>query len=144
LAASNSEGPTAGNYYTILAATRTDGKPLLGTCSDDLAQPEPGKAKRRVIHAAPGVRKVDLYVAGTKTALINGVGFTDAPRYKEIDPAVLTDIDVRTADRKSSATKIGSINLAAGKLYTLVLMGGNRQEVTSMLIQDELVAATGS
>jgi len=141
--ATNSEGPTAGHHYTILALNGEDRKPMLDPISDDLAQPDPGKAKLRVIDAAPGVKKVDIYVAGTRNALIDGVGFKDATGYKEVDPAT-TEIDVRTAGSKSSATKIGNLSLTAGKLYTLLVMGGNGQQLTSTVIEDQLVPTTTS
>lgn len=136
--ATNSEGPSAGKHYTIVAMDGTNGVPIVDPISDDLAQPEPGKAKIRVIHAAPGVKKVDVYPAGTMKALIDGVDFKDATTYKEVDPQV-TEIDVRTAGSSTSAVKIRNVNLVPGKLYTVVLMGGNGQPVTSKVIEDQLV-----
>lgn len=140
--ASESKGPTAGSHYTILAVNGEDRIPVLDPISDDLAQPDPGKAKLRVIHAAPGVKKVDIYVAGTKTALIGGVSFKDATSYKRVDPVTM-DIDVRTSGNKANATKIGNVTLEAGKLYTLVLMGDHGQ-LTSTVIEDQLVSGTRS
>jgi hypothetical protein len=139
--ATNSEGPSAGHHYTIVALNGEDRKAMLDPISDDLAQPDPGKAKLRVIHAAPGVKKVDIYAAGTRDALIDGVGFKDATSYKEVDPTT-TEIDVRSTGSKSNATKIGNLSLAAGKLYTLLIMGGNGRPVTSTLIEDQLIPAT--
>jgi hypothetical protein len=141
--ASNSEGPTAGKHYTIVAVNGTDGKAMLNPISDDLAQPDPGKAKVRVIHAAPGVDKVDVYPVGAKDALIGGVAFKDATGYKEVDP-VLTEIDVRSDGSKTSVLRVRNLNLAPGKLYTLVVMGGNGQPLTSNVIEDQLLPSVAS
>lgn len=141
--ATNSEGPTAGKHYTVVAVNGTDGMPMLNPISDDLAQPDPGKAKVRVIHAAPGVKKVDVYAAGSKDALIDGVDFKDASSYKEVDP-VLSEIDVRTSGSKASAVKVRNLNLAPGKLYTLVVMGGNGQPLTSKVIEDQVIQTVAS
>jgi Domain of unknown function (DUF4397) len=84
------------------------------------------------------VKKVDVYPAGSKDALIDGVDFKDATSYKEVDP-VLTEIDVRATGSKNSAVVVRNLNLAPGKLYTLVVMGGNGQALTSKVIEDQLV-----
>jgi hypothetical protein len=139
----NSESPTAGKHYTVVAMDGVNGSPILAPVSDDLAQPDPGKAKVRVIHAAPGVKKVDIYPAGSKKAILDGVDFKDATDYKEVDP-VLTEIDVRTEGGKGSAVTIRNVALQAGKLYTLVLMGGNGEPVTSKIIEDQLVQSVAS
>ena len=141
--ASNSEGLTAGQHYTVLATTGENHKAILEPISDDLAQPDPGKAKIRVIHAAPGVKKVDVYVAGTDKALVDGVGFKSATGYKEVDP-VATEIDLRTTGSKNNAERIGNLSLAAGRMYTLVVMGGNGQPLSSTVIEDRLEPARTS
>jgi hypothetical protein len=141
--ATNSEGPTAGKHYTIVAMNETNGKLVLNAISDDLVQPEPGKAKVRVIHAAPGVKKVDVYPAGSQSALIDGVDFKDATSYKEVDP-VLTEIDLRVVGSKASAVRARNLTLSPGKLYTLVVMGGNGQPLTTKVIEDQLVQTVAS
>jgi hypothetical protein len=139
----NSESPTAGKHYTVVAMNGPSGLPMLNPITDDLVQPEPGKAKIRVIHAAPGVKKVDLYSAGNRDALIDGVEFKDATSYREVDP-VLTEIDVRTAGSNTNAVRIRNLSLAPGKLYTLVLMGGNGRPLTSKVIEDQLLQSAAS
>lgn len=141
--ATNSEGPTAGKHYTIVAVNGTNGTPILNPITDEIAQPDPGKAKVRVIHAAPGVKKVDVYPAGSKDALISGVDFKDATSYREVDPGT-AEIDVRPTGSKTNTVKLGDLNLAPGKLYTLVIMGGNGQPVTSKVIEDQLVTTAAN
>jgi hypothetical protein len=141
--ASNSESPTAGQHYTVVAMNGVNGSTILSPVSDDLAAPDAGKAKARVIHAAPGVKKVDIYPAGSKKAILDGVEFKDATSYKEVDPQV-TEIDVRTEGSKSSDVTVRNLNLEPGKLYTLVLMGGNGEPLTSKVIEDRLVQSVAS
>jgi hypothetical protein len=141
--ATNSESPTAGQHYTVVAMNGVNGSAMLNPVSDDLAAPEAGKAKVRVIHAAPGVKKVDIYTAGSEKAILDGVAFKDATNYKEVDPQV-TQIDVRSGNSKASAVTIRNLNLVAGKLYTLVLMGGNGEPLTSKVIEDQLVQSVAS
>jgi hypothetical protein len=142
--ATNSEGPTAGKHYTIVAMSGPNGLPTLVPIADDLAQPDPGKAKLRVINAAPGVNKVDVYPAGSKSALVDGVDFKEATNYKEVYP-VPAEIDVRSkgADRNQDV-KVRDLSLAPGKLYTLVVMGGNGQPLTTKVIEDQLVQTVAS
>lgn len=141
--ATNSEGPTAGKHYTIVAMNESNGKLVLNPISDELAHPTPGKAKVRVIHAAPGYKKIDVYPAGSREALIDGVDFKEATSYKEVDP-VLTEIDLRTEGSKSSAVKLRNLSLAPGKLYTLVVMGGSGKPLSSKVIEDQLVQQVAS
>jgi hypothetical protein len=141
--ATNSEGPTAGKHYTIVAMNEANGKLVLNPISDDLEQPNPGKAKVRVIHAAPGFKKIDVYPAGSRDALIDGVDFKEATGYKEVDP-VLTEIDLRTEGSKSSAVKLRNLSLVPGKLYTLIVMGGNGKPLSSKVIEDQLVQHVAS
>ncbi len=150
--ATNNDSPFAGKHYTIVAMNGPDGTPTLSPISDDLVQPDPGKAKVRVIDAAPGVKKVDVYPVGGKAlgnkalgnkALIDGIDFKEATGYKEVDP-ILTEIDVRTGGSKTSVLKVRNLNLAPGKLYTLVVMGGNGQPLTSNVIEDRLLQDVAS
>lgn len=141
--ATNTEGPSAGEHYTIVAMNGTDGSTTLNPISDKLETVEPGKAKVRVIHAAPGVKKVDVYAAGNKDALIDGVSFKDATSYKEVDP-VLTEIAVRSTGSKNNALTVRNLSLQSGKLYTLVIMGGNGQPLTTKVIEDQVLRSVAS
>ena len=108
-----------------------------------MASPDPGKAKVRVINAAPGAKKVDIYPAGSKDAILDGVGFKDATGYKEVNPTV-TEIDVRPQGDKANAVTVRNLTLEPGKLYTLVVMGGNGQPLMSRVIEDQLVQSVAS
>jgi len=140
---SNSEGPTAGQHYTVIAMNGTNGKPILDPVMDNLTQPSSGKAKVRVIHAAAGAKKVDICRAGRKDAIIGGVAFKDVTSYKEVDPTV-TEIDVRATGSRSGATTLRNLTLEPGKFYTLVVMGGRELPVTSKVIEDQVLQNVAS
>jgi len=138
----DSEGPSAGSHYTVVAMMKEDGKPALNVISDDLDRPTPGKAKIRVIHTAPGVGDVDVYPINGKDALISGVGFAKAASYKEVDPGI-TELDVRRHGSKRDELKVKDVHLDPDKLYTVILMGGKGQPLTANVIEDQLVNSVG-
>lgn len=139
----NDEDPSAGLHYTIVAMNGTDGQTILSPVRDKIAEIAPGKAKVRVIHAASGVKKVDIYPAGTNEPLVDGVAFKEATGYKEVNP-VLTEIALRTTDSKSGAVTLRNLTLEPGKLYTLVIMGGNGQPLVSKVIEDQVMQSLAS
>jgi len=137
--ASNSEGLSAGKHYTVLAVTDRNGKANLNVVNDDLSAPPAGKAKVRVLNAAPGMGDVDLYARGTKNALISGAGFNHATNYKEVDP-ITTELDIRGKGGKKNETPVQQMNLAPDKSYTIIVMGGEGQQpVTAKTVEDQLV-----
>ena len=141
--ATNSEGLTAGKHYTIVGEMKTDGKATLNPIEDDLTRPTPGKVKVRVIHAASGVPKVDVYPLAGKDALISGVSFNDVTGYKEVDP-MMTELDIRPFGSKKDEATIQNVNLMADKLYTIIVMGGNGRPLKTQVIEDQLTEQAAS
>jgi hypothetical protein len=136
--ATNIEGPSAGKHYTVLAVNQSDGVPALSLIEDDLAAPAAGKAKVRVIHAGLGVGEVDIYRAGSATALIGGVAFNRASAYKEVDPT-MAELDIRRYGKRKDEIEMKGIQLMADKLYTIVLIGAPGRRLTSEIIEDQLL-----
>jgi hypothetical protein len=120
--ATNSEGLSAGDHYTVLAVTEKDGTFKLDPINDHLTPPSPGKAKIRVINLAPGVKDVDLYSSAKNDSIISGAGLDEPTDYKEVDPADAT-LNVRNAMRKKEGVPVKDLNLEAGKLYTIIVFG---------------------
>ena len=142
--ATNSEGLSGGKHYTVLAVAKSDTNPLkydLTVFNDDLSAPDPGKAKVRVIHAAPGAKDVDIYSKNSGDALITGASFDHATDYKQVDPATV-ELDVRQTGSKKNELKVQDLKLSAGHLYTILLMGGNGHALTSDVVEDQLVGTT--
>ena len=99
----DSEPETEGHRYTVLALEKS-GKFTLTVIPDQLKPPAPGKAKLRVIHAAPGA------------------DFGRFTEYKEVAP-----------------TTEEHVKLEAGKLYTIVWLGGEGKPPSAKVIEDELI-----
>jgi hypothetical protein len=127
----------AGRRYTVLAVNE-DGKPALTVITDNLTPPASGKAKVRVIHAAPGIDKLDIFRSGEEDSIFQGVGFALVTQYKEADPGDAA-LAVRKRGSKTDALRVKSVKLEAGKLYTIVLLGGEGKPLTCKVIEDELL-----
>ncbi|MEO8027037.1 MAG: DUF4397 domain-containing protein [Bryobacteraceae bacterium] len=133
----NSESPTAGMHYSVLAISDKDGKYSLKVLDDDLSRPAAGKAKIRVVHAAAGLNKVDVYPVNSKEALLSGVDFDSATSYKEVDPGTM-ELDLRIAGSKKNLHNIKEVRLDPGKLYTVIIFGGPAS-ITAKVIEDQLL-----
>jgi hypothetical protein len=107
----------------VIAYEDEKGKPTLRVVNDDESAPSAGKAKIRLIHAAPGMEAINLYRAGTKNKLASESRFTSASTWQEVDP-VKGPFEIRTSDPKSGRVRVPDLHLEAGRLYTLVVKGG--------------------
>ena len=169
----NSEGLSDGTHYTVVAMVGKDGKQKLNVINDNLAEPASGRSKVRVINAtaeevdvlSPVDRKegsADRMRTPPATDRANnrdhttdanwdkwfgGVNADSSTSYKEVDP-VNTTLDVRpssgvTHNRPAGPAVKVPIDLAAGKMYTLVVTGrGNALDVIK--ITDELVGGAAA
>lgn len=121
--ATNSEALSDGQHYTIVTLPLDNGGPTLRAIRDDLAAPDAGKAKVRVIHAAANVGEVDVFTAGRKLELFDGVDYNEATGYKQVDPLQGT-LEVRKEDAANQGgvvLRVPNVNLQAGGLYTLIV-----------------------
>jgi len=120
----NSEGLSAGKHYTVVAWEDEDGKPVLRAFNDDESAPADGKAKVRIIHAAPKMEPVSLYAAGHKDKLAGESRFSASSTWQEVDP-VSGALEVRAGDGKNAVhAAVPAGGIEAGKLYTFVVQGG--------------------
>ena len=119
--AKNNEGLSGGKHYTVIAYDDKDGKPALRVVNDDESAPDSGKAKVRIIHAAPGLEALNLYVAGTKSKIASESRFTTSSNWQQVDP-VKGSLTLRTSDKR--AVQIPDVQLEPGKLYTFIVNGG--------------------
>lgn len=129
--AENREALMGGRHYTAVAVASTDkDEPAeLRVFTDDLVPPDSGKAKVRIIHAAQGVKEVDVFAKDKNDPLFGGVNFQTETRYQEVDP-MNTTIQVRPQNEKRTLVNLPNVQFEAGKIYTLIVTGtGNRLEV---------------
>jgi hypothetical protein len=134
--ASNNEGLWDGRHYTLVAMQKDDGTVTLHAMNDDLAAPDAGKTKVRVMNAAPKNDDLDFYAAGKNDEIFDGVDFNSVTDYKEIDP--VTGLEVRKDNQKAAALRIGDLAMTPGKMYTIIVTGGPGMKLDSIKIEDQL------
>lgn len=140
--AENSEGLDDGDHYTVVALPGEGANAAaLRILEDDLKAPSSGKARVRVIHASPDAGEIDVYVQGRDDKLFDGINFQSEAGYSDIDPVSGTLI-VRPEGRSETLLTIPNVNLAAGKIYTVVVTGrarGGKLEVIT--VEDQVGGA---
>jgi len=122
--ATNSEGLSAGKYYSVIAFDDRSGKASLRVVNDNESAPDPGKAKIRLIHASPEMEGLKLYAKGRKDEIATQSRFTTGSNWQEVDP-VTGPLELRSSDKKTGSVRIPNVTLEAGKLYTFVVRGGD-------------------
>lgn len=140
--ATNSEGLTAGEHYTIVAERKgaKDADYTLEALNDDFKVPADGKAKVRVVNAAVGLGKID--VVGPDGKMFGGVGEVSSTSYKEVDPTSGT-IEVRRNDKSVDALRIPNMRFDPGKMYTILIVGGAGQRLEAIPVTDQLTPPSG-
>ncbi len=139
--ASNTETMRDGGRYTIFALPDRDGGASLKITRDELA-PEAGKARIRVVHAAPGLDDVDVMMSGQKDALFDDVDYGSEAGFKDVAPGNASFV-IRHKDRDLAVANLKAMTLKAGSAYTIVLIGRPGGKVEAMSFTDEMVGANG-
>ncbi len=139
--ATNSEGLSAGQHYTIVAE-RKDGKNqyTLDALNDDFKMPAEGKAKVRVVNAAVGLNKID--VVGPDGKILTGVGSDSSTSYKEVNPMQGT-LEIRRSDKAVDVLRVPNMTISPGKLYTIFIVGGAGQKYEAIPVTDQLTSPAG-
>jgi hypothetical protein len=136
----NNEGLFAGRHYTLIAIHNKDGSTTLRAVSDDLDSPSAGKAKIRMINAAPNTGELDLVQArDRKTEVFDGVNFDSPTSFKEVDPG---NLEVRRDDAKAPALRLPPVVVHPDKFYTVIVTGD--QLVEEIRIEDQLGQQTAA
>jgi hypothetical protein len=117
--AENTETLADGSRYTIVALPGDNGHASLHVMRDEVI-PDAGKARIRVINAAPDLGDVDVAVGSTRNALFDKVGFGHEAGPKDVDPVSMA-IAIRNAH--NAPVRVHTMTLAAGRSYTIVLAG---------------------
>jgi hypothetical protein len=110
----------SGADYTIVAVGKVaEIRPLV--LEDNNAAPASGKAHVRVIHASPDAPAVDVAVTGGPV-LFSSLSFPNAAGPSPVDAGTY-DLEVRAAGTTTVALPISDVELAAGKIYTVLAVG---------------------
>ena len=145
--ADNNEAMADGHRYTLVALPEEKGKGAQLKAFRDEVVPEAGKAKVRVIHAAPNFGEVDVQIAGHKDALFEDIDFGHEAGYKEVDPQSGTLQLRRDGGENAKAVKVidaGRMQFEAGRAYTLVVAGANPARPDVIKFVDEPMGGQSS
>jgi len=119
--ATNEEVLVDGNRYTAFLISEDLSRSTLRIVKDEVI-PDSGKARIRVVHAAPGAPELDISVVGQTDKLFSGVGFKSEAGYKDLTP-VNVALEVRAKDASKVLLRIPAMELRAGAATTIVLTG---------------------
>ena len=110
--------------YTVIATNLLASiEPLV--LEDDLAAPAAGNIKLRLVHGAPNVGQVDIYITApgadlaTATPNLTAVPFKGASDYLEV-PAGNYQVRITPTGTKTVAIDTGALTLAAGQIRTAI------------------------
>ncbi|UJA18784.1 DUF4397 domain-containing protein [Thermoleophilia bacterium SCSIO 60948] len=120
----------AGESYTVVALAKGDSAELR---SYEDAAAKPGKARVRMIHAAPEFGEPDIVIDGQPVA--EGVRYEQAVGYLTVNPGTYS---VSLDDPKSGKPVLGpqDVSLAAGSAATAFVVGSRGEEPRIVLAQD--------
>jgi len=141
--ANNSEMIVGGRHYSLVAFPgKDDDRADVKMITDDIAEPEAGKARIRVINATPDVDQIDIVAKGSTDAMFDDVAFREASGYKDIDPAV-SGLELRAEDGKRVLAQ-PAVTFEAGRNYTIVVAGKTEgsPRLRAIVIEDRLMSQT--
>ena len=133
---------TKNKDYTVLAVdTLANITPLL--LQDDNTPPAAGNIKLRLVHAAPSVAGVDIYVGAPGSGVGGSPTLTNVPfkgfsDYLEV-PAGSYQVYITPTTSKTIAIDSGSLALTAGQIRTAIaldLPGGGGVQPTPIVLSD--------
>lgn len=113
-----------GNRYTVFLIAEDVSKRVLRIVRDDVV-PEVGKAKIRVLHAAPGGPALDVMATNGLMNLFSNVGFKDEAGYTDVSPAKV-DLEFRGREGGRVLLRVPELDLQPGTATTIVITGGSR------------------
>jgi len=131
----NREILTDGHRYTLIVLRSEDGTAYETKVIKDAIENEVGKARLRVINAAPGVGEVQVYQrSGEK--VFGDVDYGDDDGFKSLAPWTGM-LDIKSKDDKTTLYSTKAMTLEAGKSYTVVLTRSANGKVEAFWFEDQ-------
>ncbi len=127
-----------GNRYTVVLVAKDVATRVLRVEKDDVI-PDSGKARVRVIHAAPGGPEFDIAVTGAKDKLFSGLNFESTAGYKDVTPAKV-DLDFYAKGTTKSLLHITGLDLKRSTATTIVVTGAGK--LSWFMFTDAMMAKT--
>lgn len=113
-----------GLRYTAFVITEDVSKRGLRVVQDDVI-PDSGKARLRVIHAAPGGPEFDVRSVTSADKLFAGVNFSTEAGYLDLEPALMA-FELRAAGKEPVLLRIPTMQLRPGTATTIVITGAGK------------------
>lgn len=113
-----------GSRYTVFLIAENLAKSTLRVVHDDVI-PDSGKARLRVVHAAPGGPALDVSIVGATDKLFSGVNFASAAGFKDLAPGTVT-LELRAKDSPKSLFRLPAMELERGTATTIVITGASK------------------
>lgn len=113
-----------GNRYTVILIAEDVSKSTLRVIKDDVIA-DSGKARLRVLHAAPGGPEFDISIKGATGKLFEDVGFKKEAGYKDLSPSIVT-IEFRAKGESKVLLTVPKLDLQQGTATTIVVTGAGK------------------
>ena len=123
-----------GNRYTIVALADRSGGMSLRVIRDQLL-PDSGKARVRLIHAAPHVDRIAVAMTGHRDPLFADVEFGAEAGFRDILPSTAGFL-VRGESQGKPLVRMPSMALTAGTAYTFILTARPNGELAMISFSD--------
>ena len=141
--AEETEQLDAGGHYTALIMPGEEGGPaaVLKVFKDPMDAPDDGKAALRVVHAAGDAGRVDVQIQGRADPLAGGFEFQQVSEFVTLEPGAAR-VELRPAGRSETMFRLPDLQLVAGGMYTVVIVGRARTEppLEALVIEDRIAS----
>lgn len=113
-----------GERYTAFVISQDVSRRSIRVVRDDVI-PDSGKARLRVVHAAPGGPELDVRVAGAAERMFTGVNFTSEAGFTDIAPTSLA-LEIRANGEDRILLRVPTMQLRKGTATTVVVTGSGK------------------
>lgn len=128
-----------GNRYTVFVISHDVSKQSLRVVRDDVI-PDSGKARLRLVHAAPGGPEFDVQPTGSTDKIFSGVDFLAEAGPADLAPVVSLALELRAAGESRVLMTLPAVELRRGTTTTVVVTGSAK--LGSFKFTDALMKAT--
>src|SRR5688572_6367153 len=113
-----------GERYTAFVISQDVSRRSIRVVRDDVI-PDSGKARLRVVHAAPGGPELDVRAAGAAERMFTGVNFTSEAGFADIAPTALA-LEIRANGEDRILLRVPTMQLRKGTATTVVVTGSGK------------------
>ena len=133
----NRELLTDGHRYTVVVLRSEDGTKYETKVLKDVIENESGKARLRVVHAAPGAGEIQVYERNGEK-IFGDVDYGDEDGFKSLPPWTGM-LDIKSKDNKTTLFTTPAMTLEAGKSYTVVITRSAKGKLDGFWFEDSQV-----